>query len=141
MRIHTSLMALLLAAGSLAAQAPVASLEVFPPDINLHTARGRQSFVVKVTQSDGITRDVTAQANLRLANPAVVKLEKNVLSPLADGVTDPLGHPAYRAEPRPGIDNRHECLRSESHFPFLAFPAPLPRSASRWPASSRRSGP
>ena len=53
MRIHTSLMALLLAAGSLAAQAPVASLEVFPPDINLSTSRARQAFVVQAVQADG----------------------------------------------------------------------------------------
>src|SRR5262249_11762087 len=91
MRIRLTYMiwlALLSFPASATAQTPVAALEVFPPDINLHTARGRQSFVVKVTQPDGITRDVTTQTNIRLANPAVVKLEKNVLSPITDGVTD-----------------------------------------------------
>jgi hypothetical protein len=83
------LASLLLPNFRVAAQTPsVAALEIFPPVISLHTARGRQSFVVKVTQPDGITRDVTSQANVRLANPAVVKLEKNLLSPLTDGVTD-----------------------------------------------------
>ncbi len=79
---------LLLAAGLAPAQAPVTQLAVFPPEVNMATARGRQSFAVQATYADGITRDVTEQATIRLANPAVVRLEKNVLSPLIDGVTD-----------------------------------------------------
>jgi hypothetical protein len=64
------------------------TLEVFPPDVTLQTSRARQTFMVKATYADGITRDVTAQAALKLANPALVKLDKNVLTPLADGATD-----------------------------------------------------
>jgi hypothetical protein len=37
-------------------------LAVYPPDINLETARDRQSFLVQLAQPDGITRDVTAEA-------------------------------------------------------------------------------
>lgn len=61
---------------------------VYPPDINLETARDRQSFVVQLTQPDGITRDITAQAQISFANPALVKLEKATVLPLADGTTE-----------------------------------------------------
>src|SRR5262249_2882526 len=59
----------------------------FPPDVTLLTARGRQTFGVKATYADGLTRDVTAEAKATLANPALAKLEKNVLLPVADGAT------------------------------------------------------
>ena len=62
-------------------------LEVSPPDVNLATSRSRQVFVVQATFADGITRDVTAEAKATLANPALAKLDKNVLTPLADGAT------------------------------------------------------
>lgn len=81
-------MALVLAATSAPAQSPLASLEVSPPDINLFTARARQMFVVQATYADGITRDVTAEAKASLANPALCKVEKNILTPLADGATE-----------------------------------------------------
>jgi hypothetical protein len=45
--------------GTAAAQSPLTSLEVFPPDINLETARDRQSFVVQAWFADGLSRDVT----------------------------------------------------------------------------------
>jgi len=73
------------------AQSPIAgltTLEVFPPDVSLNTLRDRQSFVVQATYADGITRDVTAECKVSLANPALVKLDKNVLTPAADGATD-----------------------------------------------------
>ena len=63
-------------------------ITVYPPDINLETARDRQSFVVQLTQPDGITRDVTPQAKFTVANPAFVRLEKNTLYPVADGATE-----------------------------------------------------
>ena len=50
MAIRRSLLAALALAGSLgtaAAESPLTALEVFPPDINLETARDRQSFVVQ----------------------------------------------------------------------------------------------
>jgi Protein of unknown function (DUF1549)/Protein of unknown function (DUF1553) len=63
-------------------------IAVYPPDINLETSRDRQSFVVQLTQADGITRDVTAQAQVSFANPALVKREGAMVSPLADGATE-----------------------------------------------------
>ena len=63
-------------------------IAVYPPDINLETARDRQSFVVQLTQPDGITRDVTAQAQVSFANPALVRLDKFHVHPVADGATE-----------------------------------------------------
>src|SRR5437868_7851331 len=71
-----------------AAQAQVTTLAVYPPEVNLSTSRAKASFVVQATYADGITRDVTSQAAVKLVNPAVCKLDKNQLTPLADGVTD-----------------------------------------------------
>ena len=71
------------AAGPAAAQ----TVAVYPPDVNLDTARDKQAFVVQLTQPDGLTRDVTDQANVTFADPALVKLEKNVVLPAADGAT------------------------------------------------------
>lgn len=71
------------------AQAPsLTKIEVFPPEIQLNTARDRQSVVVQAVYSDGITRDVTAEAKLSVTNAALVKLEKNALAPAADGATE-----------------------------------------------------
>ncbi len=86
--IPSCLLWLTLAAGAGAAEAPLAALQVFPPDVSLSTSRARQTFVVQAQFADGITRDVTAQAKVTIANPALVKVEKNALTPLADGATE-----------------------------------------------------
>ncbi|HZU35308.1 MAG TPA: DUF1549 domain-containing protein, partial [Gemmataceae bacterium] len=70
-----------------AAEPALASVAVFPSAVQLHTSRGRQSFVVQATYADGITRDVTADAKCTLADPKLVRLDKNVLYPTADGKT------------------------------------------------------
>ena len=64
------------------------ALEIYPPDIHLATSRGRQSYVVRASYADGITRDVTTEAKVSLANSALVTLDKNLLTPLADGKTE-----------------------------------------------------
>lgn len=69
------------------ADAAIAKVEVFPPDVELSTNRDRQRFVVMATRADGVTLDVTSQAQAKLANPAVAKLEAATLTPLADGQT------------------------------------------------------
>src|SRR5947208_5380481 len=79
---------LLLAAASPAQTAAVSDVQVFPPDVNLFTARGKQTLVVQAVYADGITRDVTAQAKITPANAALVKLDKNVILPAADGATE-----------------------------------------------------
>ena len=85
-------LALLLIAGSATAAdtQPVAGVKVavYPPDINLETARDRQTVVVQATDPTGLTRDVTAQATFAFANPALVKRDGYTLTPAADGVTE-----------------------------------------------------
>lgn len=91
MSMHRSLFAAFVIAatsGIAVAQAPMTSLEVFPPDINLETARDRQSFIVQAWFADGLSRDVTAEAKVAVANPALVKLNSNVVYPVADGATE-----------------------------------------------------
>lgn len=74
--------------GPSAAQSPLTEIQVFPPQINMSTSRATQNVVVQATFADGITRDVTSQAKLVLANPALAKLEKNQLTPVADGTSE-----------------------------------------------------
>src|SRR5262249_45596113 len=62
-------------------------LEVFPPAVNLATARARQSVVAQATYADGITRDVTAQATLTVANPGLVRRDRATFYPVAEGAT------------------------------------------------------
>src|SRR5438067_2004384 len=79
---------LLLVAASPAQTATLSDVQVFPPDINLFTTRGKQTLVVQAVYADGITRDVTAQAKITPANSALVKVDKNVILPVADGATE-----------------------------------------------------
>ncbi len=69
------------------AAAPLSSLAVFPSEINLTTSRDRQSVVVQATFADGITRDVTREATLAVADPKPVRREGAVFYPAADGAT------------------------------------------------------
>jgi hypothetical protein len=66
---------------------PVAELAVFPPEIQLTSARDRQSIVVQATFVDGITRDVTKEAALALADPKLVRRAGAVFYPAVDGST------------------------------------------------------
>ncbi|MES1213181.1 MAG: hypothetical protein ABUL64_01210, partial [Singulisphaera sp.] len=63
---------LLLGGQSAWADAPVAKIEVFPPDVELSTSRDSQRMVVMATRTDGVTLDVTGQAQFKPANPALV---------------------------------------------------------------------
>lgn len=69
------------------APAPLTKIEVSPPAIRLNNARDRQSIVVQATYADGITRDVTAQAALAPADPALLRRDGFTFWPLADGKT------------------------------------------------------
>ncbi len=63
-------------------------IAVYPPGINLETSLDRQSFVVQLTQPDGITRDVTTQAQVTFADPTFAKLDQLAVVPVADGATE-----------------------------------------------------
>ena len=73
-------------------------IEVFPPDINLATARDRQLVVVQATYADGLTRDVTAEAVITPADPKLLRRDKNIFWPAADGKTE-AGRHLRRPEP------------------------------------------
>ena len=82
--IVAALMLAALAPPAVAADPAPAGFAVFPQQVNLDTARDSQSVVVQVTQPDGVTRDVTAEAQLSLDQP-VAKVEGHVLRPQTDG--------------------------------------------------------
>jgi Protein of unknown function (DUF1549)/Protein of unknown function (DUF1553) len=86
-RTLLTFLALGLATSSFAGEATLSKVEVFPGDVHLSTARDRQSLVVQATYADGITRDVTSQAKMTPANPALIRLDGCVLNPVADGET------------------------------------------------------
>jgi hypothetical protein len=67
--------------------AALAGLAVYPPEIQLTTAPDRQSIVVQAAFADGITRDVTQEATLTLADPRLVRQSGAVFAPVADGAT------------------------------------------------------
>ncbi len=69
------------------AQAATAKLEVFPPNVNLSTSRDQQRVIAVATRPDGVTLDVTAKAQWKLANPSLAKIDKHALYPVADGET------------------------------------------------------
>ena len=63
------------------------TVQAFPPSVSLSTAQDRQSMVVQLIEASGITRDLTKDAALTLADPAVARIEGSTLFPLADGDT------------------------------------------------------
>ncbi len=67
---------------------PAFKLAVYPPDVNLETSRDFQGLVVQVTYPDGLTKDVTAEAAITSANPAVATVAAAISKPVADGTTE-----------------------------------------------------
>ncbi len=79
------LASMLFATPALAAE--VAELRIFPDQVQLTTARDRQSIVAQAVYDDGITRDVTGQVTWAVAAEGLIRQEGNVLYPVADGAT------------------------------------------------------
>jgi hypothetical protein len=67
---------------------PLAEIKVFPPEVDLTTARDGQSLVVQASYADGVTRDVTSEASFAVENKALAKLDQFTVFPLADGETE-----------------------------------------------------
>ena len=67
--------------------APVTKIEAFPAEIQLTTARDRQSIVVQATFADGITRDVTKEATITAGDTRMLKRVGATFYPAADGST------------------------------------------------------
>jgi len=71
-----------------ASTSALVDLRCYPTNINFSSARSNQRLVVQATCADGITRDVTGQASLKLANAKIARLDYDTLTPLADGQTE-----------------------------------------------------
>lgn len=81
-------LAVIFAPATAAWAAEIVRLEVYPADaLRLETRDDRQSFVVVAVAADGVTQDVTAQATVRLENPALARLENGVVFPQGNGET------------------------------------------------------
>lgn len=65
-----------------------ASFAVYPPEIQLDSARDFQSFVAVLTRDDGVTLDVTDSVQWSLAGESVAKVDGHQLLPVADGKAD-----------------------------------------------------
>lgn len=89
--MHQSLTQTLIAAGAstlLWCGAAAATLTVYPPAIQLDNGRDPERMIAVVTREDGVTLDVTAQAQVTLADPALATWGEDFkLHPAADGET------------------------------------------------------
>lgn len=63
------------------------TLKVFPATVDLRGQSDRQGVVVQLVDDHGLTKDVTAQATMRLADPAVAQLTGQTVVPKQDGKT------------------------------------------------------
>ena len=93
-------LAVVASAASIAqAAGPIVKFEVFPPDVNLQTSSDDQRVVAVATRADGVTLDVTDKATFKLANPALAKINKALLTPAADGQTTlEVAYEGFKAE-------------------------------------------
>ncbi|MFM7059284.1 MAG: DUF1549 domain-containing protein, partial [Planctomycetota bacterium] len=84
----SALLAALLLVSSAAADDPApASLIVAPADIHLSASRDRQSLIVQAVLPNGLTVDVTDQAQIKIENEAIIRRDGNTFHPVADGAT------------------------------------------------------
>jgi hypothetical protein len=79
--------ALLLVSSAVADDPTPASIIVAPADIHLSAIRDRQSLVVQAVLPNGLTLDVTDQAQIKIENEALIRREGNTFHPVADGST------------------------------------------------------
>ncbi len=63
------------------------AVDVYPPQIQLTTSRDHQSIVVQAVFADGITRDVTDEAAVAVADVGIARFDNGVIHPVADGAT------------------------------------------------------
>jgi hypothetical protein len=80
-----------LQAGETVASQPVA-IDIYPPAVQLDSARDTQQVIVQARMADGRTIDVTGQASVRVSDATLAAIEKSgdqsgrlVLRPLSDG--------------------------------------------------------
>ncbi len=69
------------------AASTIEKLVVYPDSIELNSVRDSQSLVAQLVHANGITRDVSDQIQLQIANPELLKQAGRVLHPGQDGET------------------------------------------------------
>lgn len=69
------------------AEGTLTGIVVYPPEAHLSTNADLQRFIVVANRSDGVTLDVTSQAQAKLADTRFAKLDGHALYPVADGQT------------------------------------------------------
>ncbi len=72
---------------TLHADGHVASLAIYPPDIDLTSQQDTQRFIVVATRDDGVTVDVTKSATINIKDPGIATLQESQLQPNSDGTT------------------------------------------------------
>lgn len=87
LKLSAVLAALLLASPAPAQDPAPASIIVAPADIHLSAIRDRQSIIVQAVLPNGLTLDVTDQAQIKVENEALIRRDGNTFHPVADGST------------------------------------------------------
>jgi hypothetical protein len=87
LKLSAVLAALLLASPAPAQDPAPASIIVAPADIHLSAIRDRQSLIVQAVLPNGLTLDVTDQAQIKVENEALIRRDGNTFHPVADGST------------------------------------------------------
>ena len=80
-------LALMLAPPALCHAESSGELRAYPAQIKLRGQSDQQSLVVQLVNAQGLTRDVTDQVKLTLADPKLARLEGQTIRPQADGET------------------------------------------------------
>ncbi|MFP6587191.1 MAG: DUF1549 and DUF1553 domain-containing protein [Pirellulaceae bacterium] len=83
---YIACLALIISSTAISA-AELTEIIAYPSDIGLYNARDRQTITVQAVFADGLTRDVTAEATIAVADQNLIKLEGTTLAPAADGET------------------------------------------------------
>ena len=83
---------------AVAPAAEVIRIDVYPPDVHLNTQRDYQRVIVVASRDDGVTLDITGDAEIKLSEEGVARLDDHTLYPVADGsaklVVEYQGHQA-----------------------------------------------
>ena len=82
-----ALTAVTFAAASARAESKITEIAVYPADVKLSTSVDMQRYVVVATRDDGVTLDITSEAQLKVADPNLVEIKDYAIYPKADGTT------------------------------------------------------
>ena len=78
---------ILIISSTVISAAELTEIIAYPSDICLYNARDRHTIMVQAVFADGLTRDVTEEATITVADKTLITLEGTTLAPTADGET------------------------------------------------------